>query len=134
MDIISSTFQFYFEDWPENEQDLGQVMSTCNIVYNINSPSFSTDTGCVLFLRGVFLEEIFVYIPNPLESVIRELHYFFKEKSIGRCTICFEDSTQLRNVHDNEETSSVPVSHQFCLTCITKLSSKQCPMCRMTIV
>jgi len=128
IDLITSCINFYFEEWPETNT-LGQVLASCTILYDSSNSAVSETTACILFLRGVLLEELLIYVPDRLSLVLRELKYKMHGRtSRGPCIICFEDDRLLYQVHD-----TIPL-HEFCLQCIMKLQDQSCPLCRLPLL
>lgn len=132
--LISGLFDFYFKSKPEDFM-LGQVVSKVLISYrtvdsvweNANHIRSVIDfMPCVLFTKGLCLQEMLIYMPFHTQTYIKELHYYFVPKITGQCVICLDEKTDLINVHQNE------FLHCVCSQCILKIDT-ECPVCRQKI-
>jgi hypothetical protein len=133
--VISGFFDFYFKEKPD-EFMMGQVVSKILISYRcIESLSQVRDFfqrtndffPCVLFLRGLQLQEILIYLPFHKPTFLRELRLHFIPKTSGACIICFEEGNQIVNLHQDQ------FMHIVCMTCLLKLDT-QCPVCRQPVI
>lgn len=139
IDLIMCTIRFFFDDWPA-ESTLGQVVASCSILYNCDHGVRDT-TACILFLRGLLLQELLIYVPHRLEAVLRELK--FKTggaHATGRCLICCEEDRSLYRVHappsdgETDAAAAARSRHMFCLSCIVRFPENVCPLCRGALV
>lgn len=122
MDMISSQFRFYFTD--ENNDRYGQVHSQCMIVYHMNEPSKIDKLPCLLYLEGMRVRAILIFLPYPETDVMKELCYHKHRRRKGCCPICFEERS-LVNLHNDD------FFHEVCFPCLFKIH--QCPLCRLAL-
>lgn len=132
--VISGFFDFYFKEKPDDYM-LGQVVSKILICYrtlhSVWEPSEYLEgmidfLPCVLFTKGLQLQEILIYMPFQKPTFLRELKLQFMSKVKGNCVICFEESQKMINLHQDQ------FMHCVCMTCMMKLDN-QCPICRQPI-
>lgn len=132
--LISGFFEFYFLTKPE-EYMMGQVVSKILISYRtLDSVWEATDSlqnvvdfmPCVLFTKGLVLQEILIYMPFHKPLYLKELKYYFAPKEAGQCVICLEDNHPVINLHQDE------FQHCVCQPCILKIEDR-CPVCRQDI-
>ena len=129
--LISGYFDFYFKTKPE-EYMMGQVVSKILISYRtLDSVWEASDNirnvvdflPCVLFTKGLLLQEMLIYMPFQKPLYLKELRYYFIPKESGQCVICMEDKDDLINVHQDD------YHHVLCSGCLLKLEN-ECPVCR----
>jgi len=132
--LISGFFDFYFKSEPEDYM-LGQVVSKVLISYrtldsvwevNENIRNVVDFMPCVLFTKGLVLQEMLIYMPFQKPTYIKELKYYFVPKVSGQCVICLDDKETLINLHQDD------FMHCVCSECILKLET-DCPVCRQKI-
>lgn len=125
MDLISSVFQFYFGYQPE-EASHGQVRSHHVIIYHLEKPWETADEHpCILFLEGMRLVEILIYIPFQNQRLLAQIEYYFHPKRRGSCLVCREEDVILINLHQNQ------YRHEVCSGCLWKI--QHCPLCRQPV-
>lgn len=129
--LISGFFDFYFKSKPEDYM-MGQVVSKILISYRtLDSVWEASDNirnvvdfmPCVLFTKGLYLQEMLIYMPFQKPNYLKELKYYFLPKETGQCVICMDDKTDLINLHQND------FKHVVCSECILKIEN-ECPVCR----
>lgn len=129
--LISAYFEFYFQRSPESYM-LGQVISKTLISYRIcSSIHISMDTDylpCILFTKGLLLQEILIYMPSEKISYLRELHYYFFPRSLNKCCVCLDIRPDVMNIHQDR------FHHSICSECILRIQPPLCPICRLTII
>jgi len=133
--LISGFFDFYFKTTPKTYM-LGQVVSKILISYKTLDSIWEASDNirnvvdfmpCVLFTKGLFLQEILIYMPFQRHFYLKELKYYFEPKLKGQCFICMEEEIPLINLHKDE------FYHCVCTKCILKLDD-ECPLCRQSII
>jgi len=131
--LISTSFEFYFEQSPEAFM-LGQVVSKSLISYrthksiHFNVVDNNDYLPCILFTKGLLLEEILIYMPIQKLLYIRELQYSFFNRSIDQCCICLDVRDDVINVHQNQ------YHHVICSECLLQIHPPLCPICRQKII
>jgi hypothetical protein len=132
--VVSGFFDFYFKEKPDDYM-LGQVVSKILISYRSIQSIWETSENyqgmidffpCVLFTKGLQLQEILIYMPFQKPTYLRELRMHFVPKMQGSCVICFEEGSKMINLHQDQ------FHHSVCMNCYMKLDN-QCPMCRQLI-
>jgi len=133
IELVSGFFEFYFSTTP-NTNTHGQVVSKSLITFRTSIRTIdSFDQGCyeytpcILFTKGLCLEEMLIYLPPQELSFLKELRFFCKGFENGSCHLCCFDKKNIVNLHDNR------FDHKCCMDCILKWGDT-CPFCRASIV
>jgi len=132
--LISGFFDFYFKSLPE-EFMMGQVVSKILISYKTLDSIWEASDNlrnviefmpCVLFTKGLQLQEILIYMPFQKLLYLREIKCSFLPKTRKQCIICFDDERSTINVHQDK------FDHCVCTSCLLRIDNV-CPLCRQTI-
>lgn len=130
IDLLSGFFEFYYEASPSAHTH-GQVISKTLVTYHLtlatgNDHVIYEYTPCILFTRGMNLEEILIYMPKQEMVFLRELRYRFWPRAENICSLCCEPRSDIINLHKNE------YHHECCIRCIMRWGFT-CPFCRIPI-
>jgi len=139
IDLIYSVFDFFFENWPidQQQESTGRVLFPVQVIHNMdtNMTDMMIDDNThelgTLIIRNAHVVRIIIPIPSFPQSVCREIcaSHAIRTRSIQsheECPICLTSPGVLVRFHDNEE----KWAHLFCATCIMAIDSLVCPICR----